>query len=428
MTVQRMKAGVRASTPLPMPEHPPNQPYRTQPDGGALAMDWLEASVAQRTRELMAAFEVSQEIVAQLDLEHVLNSVAEQARALLSARAALLCLLTPDETTLKLVAHSGKVQAELNLHPPSHCEPALHIADNCHTIIAPTDCMACAVVRQTGPGHCAAALLRAGKTTLGALCVVREQEAPFDHDQTRSLLLLANAAAIAITNARLAVQARQEAARVAACTEREVLAAELHDHLAQTLGFLNLKADRLQALLANENLAEPASELAQMKDAIATAYAQVRMALTGLRQPPSTAADLAKKLTACVDEFRAQSGLPLALSIADSTALALPEATQTQLLHIVREALTNIRRHAQARTVRLRVERSQQLACFTLEDDGCGFDPSSERSDHHLGLTIMRTRAERSGGQLQISSTPGKGTKIEVYLPLQIPLAGQEHN
>jgi len=428
MTVQRVKTRIELTDPLPAAMQPVDQTHRSRLDDGALATDWLEASVAQRTRELMAAFEVSQEIVAQLDLEHVLNSVAEQVRALLNARAALLCLLTTEESTLQLVAHSGQVHGELSLHPPTHCEPALHLADNCHTIIAPTDCMACSVVRQTGPGHCAAALLRAGKTTLGALCVVRDQAAPFDHDQTRSLLLLANAAAIAITNARLAVQARQEAARVAACTEREVLAAELHDHLAQTLGFLNLKADRLQALLANENLAEPASELAQMKDAIATAYAQVRMALTGLRQPPSNAADLAKKLTACIDEFRAQSGLPLELSVADPTALALPEATQTQLLHIVREALTNIRRHAQARTVRVRVERGQQLACFMIEDDGCGFDPNGERGDHHLGLTIMRTRAERSGGQLQISSTPGRGSKIEVYLPLQMPLVGQEHN
>jgi two-component system nitrate/nitrite sensor histidine kinase NarX len=288
--------------------------------------------------------------------------------------------------------------------------------------------MACSVVRQTGPGHCAAALLRAGKRTLGALCVVRDQDAPFDHDQTRSLMLLANAAAIAITNARLTIQARQEAARVAAYTEREQLAAELHDHLAQTLGFLNLKADRLQALLGPENTAEPAKELAQMKTAIATAYAQVRTALTGLRHPPSSADDLAQKLAAYVEEFRDHTGLMIELIIADAAALALPETTQTQLLHIVREALTNIRRHAQARSVRVRVERNHHLACFTIEDDGCGFDPNRERSDHHLGLTIMRTRAERSGGQLHIDSASEHGAKILVYFPLQTQIAGRENN
>ncbi|MFN8491911.1 MAG: ATP-binding protein [Caldilineaceae bacterium] len=426
MAAQGIQSGAASFVALPAVDRKPDRMYKTKVGESMLAHDWLEASVTQRTRELMAAFEVSQEIVAQLDLEHVLNSVAEQARALLNARAALLCLLTPEESTLQLVAHSGKVQGELSLHPPTHCEPALHIADNCHTIIAPTDCMACSVVRQTGPGHCAAALLRSGKTTLGALCVVREQEAPFDHDQTRSLMLLANAAAIAITNARLAVQARQEAARVAACTEREQLAAELHDHLAQTLGFLNLKADRLQALLAAEQMAEPANELAQMKAAIATAYAQVRTALTGLQQPSSNAQDLVQKLTTSVAEFRDHTGLPTELVIADSTALALPEPTQTQLLHIIREALTNIRRHAHAHSVQVRVERSQQLACFTIEDDGRGFEPSGERSDHHLGLTIMRTRAERSGGQLQITSTPGHGAQIVVCFPLQTLIAGQK--
>jgi two-component system nitrate/nitrite sensor histidine kinase NarX len=284
-------------------------------------------------------------------------------------------------------------------------------------MMAQTPCATCAVLCQYGPGQCAIAPLRAGETTLGALCVVRDHDKSFDPEQTRSLALLANAAAIAIANARLAATARQEAARSASCAERERLAAELHDHLAQTLSFLNLKADRLQELLAAGFTAESAHELARMKAAIATAYNQVRAALAGLQQPTAVADDLAEKLTACLAEFRTTAGLAADLLVTDPTALALPPVTQIQVLHIVREALTNVRRHAQAQHVCVRIERIDDTACFTVEDDGRGFDPQAIVGDHHLGLAIMRTRAERSGGHFALVSAPGAGTKIVVHLP-----------
>jgi two-component system nitrate/nitrite sensor histidine kinase NarX len=262
---------------------------------------------------------------------------------------------------------------------------------------------------------------------LGALCVVREQEAPFDPDEIRSLTLLANAAAIAITNARLTASARQEAGRAAASAEREQLAAELHDHLAQTLSFLNLKTDQLQGLFVTGARDEGIRELMHMKSAIETAYAQVRTALTGLRQPPPDAADLAEKLAAAVAEFRIASGVAAQFFVADPTALALQPTAQPQILHIVREALTNVRRHAQAQQVQVRVNRSKGTATFVVEDNGRGFDPQARMGDHHMGLMIMRTRAERSGGQLLIDSAPGSGTKIVVHLPLA-GQTGQKEN
>ena len=87
-------------------------------------------------------------------------------------------------------------------------------------------------------------------------------------------------------------------------------------------------------------------------------------------------------------------------------------------MHIIRESLTNIRRHAQAQHVVVRVERVNDQARFTIEDDGCGFDPQAIVSDAHLGLTIMRARAERSGGTLKVESAKGVGTKVMAMFPL----------
>jgi len=380
--------------------------------------DWIEAKVAQRTRELTAAFAVSQEIVAQLDLDQILHSVTARASALLQARVGLLCLLTADGQALELAASSGQPDIELGLRQSLHREPAQQVLGDGQPLLTQSACAACCALRRVDPGHAVIAPLQAGANPLGALCLVRDETAPFDTDQMRGLMLLANAAAIAITNARLAASARQAAACAAACTERAQLAAELHDHLAQTLGFLNLKSDQLQTALEAGNFTTSAAELKQIKSAITDAYTQVRTLLTGLRRPPSAAADLAEKLAECVASLHTDTGPTIELVIADQAALALPSTTQTQVLHIIREALTNVLRHAQAQRVRVCVECRGEMACFTVEDDGCGFDPDAAIGDHHLGLMIMRTRAERSGGQLLIDSAPGAGTKLHLYLPL----------
>lgn len=380
--------------------------------------DLIEAKVAQRTQELTAAFAVSQEIVAQLDLEQILHSVTARACALLQARVGLLCLLTADGRALELAASSGQPDITLGLRQALHWELARQVVENGQPLLTQSTCAACCALRQVDPGHTIIAPLQAGANPLGALCLVRDQVAPFDADQIRSLMLLANAAAIAITNARLAVAARQAAAQSAACTERAQLAAELHDHLAQTLGFLNLKSDQLQTALEAGNFTTSAAELQQIKSAITDAYTQVRTLLTGLRRPPSDAANLAEKLADCVAGLRTATGPTIDLVLADQAALALPLATQTQVLHIIREALTNGLRHAQAQHIYVGVECRGEIACFTVEDDGCGFDPDAAIGDHHLGLMIMRTRAERSGGQLQIDSAPGAGTKLYLRLPL----------
>jgi two-component system nitrate/nitrite sensor histidine kinase NarX len=256
------------------------------------------------------------------------------------------------------------------------------------------------------------------------LCAIRPGYSGFDADETRAFTLLANSAAIAVANAHLVESERRQAEQAAVLAERESLAAELHDHLAQTLSFLNLQTDRLIELLAAGHMAAARIELGQLKPIITLAHTQVRTALATLREPTVTIGDLAvdgqalaEKLAACLADFRQTANLPADLIIADSIALALPPAVQKQILHIVREALTNIWRHAQAQHVWLWVEQVDGEARFTVEDDGGGFDLASSRGENHLGLTIIRARAERSGGRLVIDSAPGAGTKVSVYFP-----------
>jgi len=279
-------------------------------------------------------------------------------------------------------------------------------------------CAACRFVLAHPPGLCAIVPLHAGETTLGALCVVRGENNPFDPDTTRALTLLANSAAIAIANARLAEAGRRRAEEAAALAERERLRAALHDDLAQTLGFLNLETDRVREALAAGHGGDAGPELGRIKAAIHTAYEQVRAALTGLGEPMSAAGDLSQKLSACLDEFRRASGISAELVGTDPAGLVVSAAAQRQVVHMVREALTNVRRHAQAERVWVRVDQAHGEAWFTVEDDGCGFNPSDVVGEHHLGLTIMRIRAERSGGRVTVDSAPGGGTRVIIRFPL----------
>jgi two-component system nitrate/nitrite sensor histidine kinase NarX len=386
----------------------------------AVTRNRLEFRVAQRTRELVTAFEFSQEIVRQLDLDHLLNSVTDHAQSLMQARAAALCLLTPEGENLELVSSSGETVDHMGMLQSTGKGLALPVIGSGQTTVVEASCSTCGFLCAHPASHCAAAPLRAGDHTLGALCVVRNSGKPFDTDETRALTLLANSAAIAITNARLAKTSRRQAERSAVLTERERLAADLHDNLAQTLGFLNLKTERVEETLTAGQFTDAIGELRQMKPTISVAYQQVRTALTGLREPPPTDGNLADKLATCVADFSYKTGPLITLDIVDDSALLLPHVTQAQVLHIVREALSNAYRHAQATQVKIRVSQAGGVACFVVTDDGCGFDLDSVEGDDHLGLAIMQTRAQRSGGYLTIDSTPGTGTKVVGCFPVKM--------
>lgn len=372
----------------------------------------LEARVHQRTRELTTAFEFSQEIAAQLEVTRLLESVTDRARVLMGGRAAALCLLDEEEGMLRLAAGSGEGEANPTLRQPISGELPREVIGAGKTVVAEASCSGCGFLRRLPGSQCVATPLRAGDATLGALCVARPQQAAFEVEEQAAFALLANAAAVAIVNARLVESGRLQAEEGAAQAERARLAAELHDNLAQTLSFLNFKVDRLSELIADGNAAAAEQELAHMRGATTRAYGQVRTALTGLRLPEQEEGAFARRLAACVAEIGESTGLTVRLDLRDEAALALPAVAQQQVLHIVREALVNTWRHAETQQATVTVTLDANDAYFCVRDAGRGFDPDGVDDATHLGLAIMRARAERSGGALSVRSQVGSGTEV----------------
>ena len=113
-----------------------------------------------------------------------------------------------------------------------------------------------------------------------------------------------------------------------------------------------------------------------------------------------------------------QSGISARLEVEGN--LDLPSTVELQLLRIIQEALSNARKHAEAETARVRLERFDDRLLATIEDDGTGFDPSTRvRGDFpRFGLAIMKERAESIGGSMELDSSPGGGTRVKIAIPI----------
>lgn len=243
----------------------------------------------------------------------------------------------------------------------------------------------------------------------------------FAAEDEELLELFAAQAAVAIENARL----HAEIEALAAAAERGRIARELHDSLAQTLGYVRLRATAGRDALRDGDLPAASEVLEQISDAASEAYADVREAILGLRSQVGAERDLISALEEYLERYRLQAGIGAALEVGEGVrAVRLALGAEAQLLRIIQEALTNVRKHASARRVVVGLEivsgPSGPFLRATVSDDGRGFAVNGLPDSTHFGLSTMRERAEMAGGIFQIESAPGQGTRVIVELPLEL--------
>lgn len=191
--------------------------------------------------------------------------------------------------------------------------------------------------------------------------------------------------------------------------ERARLARELHDELGALLTAAKLDLARLRKGAAPE-LTERLKHLGGLID---EGIQLKRRIIEDLRPSALTNLGLEAALDILVGEFAQRSGLQLK---AELQPVPLDEEGQLAVYRLVQEALTNVQRHAQARTVHLRLHEREGQVRLRLQDDGRGFEISMQKVGSH-GLVGMRHRIEALGGRLTLSSRPGEGTLIEAWLP-----------
>lgn len=258
--------------------------------------------------------------------------------------------------------------------------------------------------------------IRARGQVIGAFYLTEKLGAEAFEEADQELIeLLAAHAAIAITNARLYEQSRE----LSILSERNRLALELHDVVSQKLFSLNLSADSAATLLTRDPDAARA-QLERVRELAREALAELRSLILGLRP-----ADLAQDgLEGALRKELAMLGRVHGIEVelhADSRPagnLNGDEGWEVEVLRIAHEALHNAVNHAAPRHVVVRLEARGQVLRLEVDDDGVGFDPGDrELRSRHLGLTSMEERARALGGQLELSSAPGKGTRVRLEVP-----------
>ena len=215
----------------------------------------------------------------------------------------------------------------------------------------------------------------------------------------------------------MGIARQSERARLLALQEeRSIIARELHDSLAQSLSYMKIQVSLLgQALTQPVNQVEAETALAALRDGINSAYRQLRELLSSFRLKMD--GDFSRLLDATVNEFseRSQARVTLSMQLA---GVALQPNQEIHILHLVREALSNAVRHAEADVIQVRLARLQDGQVEVMvRDDGRGFDPAGTPPQHHYGLSIFEERARGLAGALSIQSRPGGGTSIRVVFP-----------
>ncbi|MCK4864384.1 MAG: GAF domain-containing protein [Gammaproteobacteria bacterium] len=374
--------------------------------------------IERKTHSLEVIYDVAASINISRDLDDLLTRFLFTLKDVVHARAAVVRLLTDDDE-MRLVASIGLdddlMEREQTI-PSNEClcgiaykDGDVHFQDNvqkCNKIIGREffdD-------NDKDIGMIAVPLQYRGNT-LGVYNLFVNNREFHNQEEIEDLLTtIGRHLGMAIDKAR----SEDEAHRLSLMEERNRLAHELHDSLAQTLASLRFQVRVLDETLRGGQEPDVWHELEKIENNIDEAYSELRELITHFRAPIDKRG-LIPAVEHLIERFQYQTDISIFLQ-KEWNVLHLPASIEVQALRIIQESLNNIRKHSQAHTVRVILRSDTQGDCkILIEDDGVGIKnvPDAEVTlGDHLGLSIMHERAKRIGGTVKIESEPNEGTRI----------------
>ncbi|MCB0192608.1 MAG: GAF domain-containing protein [Anaerolineae bacterium] len=246
----------------------------------------------------------------------------------------------------------------------------------------------------------------------GNLALYYNEPREFSTDEIDLAITFCDQAALAVENARLQSQVEE----IAVAGERHRLARELHDAVTQSLFSASLIAD-IMPRLWDRDQDEARRRLAELRQLTRGAMAEMRTLLLELRPSALTEGRLSEVMRHLTEAINSRTQTAISLSVEGDYAL-LPDV-QVGLYRITQEALNNVVKHSKANQAKVNIRYEPDRVILCIEDDGRGFDASNISSEH-LGVSIMRERAENIGASLKLKSKKGQGTRIEVIWPASL--------
>ena len=357
------------------------------------------------------------------DVDHILLYIVEQTRDLLHSDYVGLALQPTDAAELLLRCYAAGAHVAM-LDDPRQVgnELILNAFRAGVAYVSPerTDSIqlsgACPGPGiEPSPGAIAVVCLRLDSQPIGAFWVARLAEEPYTETDSIWLECLADQVVIAIKHGLMTSQLQS----LSVTEERGRIAREMHDGLAQVLGYLNLQVQTLQALIEQGKLEKANARLAQMGEAIQMAHADVREEILSLRTTLANEKGMVPSIADYVAEFAIQTQIQSRFENEIQGEVNLASVAEVQLVCILQEALSNVRKHAHAAHVTVTLTRERQLSnemvIMRVRDDGVGFQ--SGGSKRSFGLQTMRERSQSVKGNLTVHSVPGQGTEVECRLP-----------
>ena len=387
-----------------------------------------EARTIEHQKQMSILETVASEAATSLRLEQVLQTGIDCAVEVSGAEGGLVCLLSPDRSELHHTAHTGIPEDMLGpLKKVKLADDAIgaRVIRTGLSVRVPDTTQ---IARDRPLGRTprfrsvTSIPLKQNGVVNGVMALVSKKAGWSDGVPIQFLEILASQFASADDRAKR----NERAADLAVLEERERIAREMHDGLAQVLGYINAKTSAISKLVRDGRQEAALSEIDDIRQASREIYSDVRESILGLRLAGSSEGSLSSNLREYAESFSDLSDIPVALIGFEGVHESdVERAVEIQAMRIVQEALTNVRKHADASRVSLTVKPGAEALELIVEDDGAGFDVSSIEGDagRHWGLQTMRERALSIGGKFAIVSRPGDGTRVTVTMPARIPEA-----
>jgi signal transduction histidine kinase len=389
----------------------------------------LEQQVAERTRELSLLLDISHDVASTLELRPLLELILDQLKSVVDYTGTAVLTLEGDE--LISAGQRGPLSEEdarRIRYPVAALAPVWERLHRGEAVVIPDvrdESMEARVFRALMGEDvkdrlafirsCLWAPLVVKERLIGLMSITRGAPNAFEPGQIEMAAAIARQAAVAIENARLHEQARH----LATLEERQRLARELHDSVAQTLFSIRLTAQSARTLLDRDPIraAVPLDFILSLAEG---GIAETRALVFALRPDALATEGLVAALARQVEALRTRHEFEVEAALGPEPDVPLP--VKEALYRIAQEALHNTVKHAKATRVELRLTHDPAAISLELVDNGAGFDPT-RAFPGHLGQISMRERAEQLGGALMVRSAPGQGTRIVARIPL--PAASQ---
>lgn len=373
-------------------------------------------SIEERNRELAALYDIAAYLAEPGELVHVCRGVLEKLRTLLGAESGAVRLVNAKTDELEMMASinlserfvdcerklglgsclcgEGAVKGESVVNFVPHRD---HLLPNCY---------------REGLNSMVAIPIKKKNQNLGQFNLFFVGQRLLNADEVKLLEAVGRHLAVAIENRRLVTRETD----MAVSEERNLLAQELHDSIAQSLAFLNIQAQLLHSSLQAGKNQDALDELARMREGIQESYDNVRELLVHFRIRVDHA-DLDAAVRSALEKFESQTGIPTTLERTGSGDVTQASSI-LQILHILQEALSNVRKHAQATAVAVRMHCEGDRLEIQVRDNGKGFVPGAviEEGGAHVGIGIMRARAHRIGARFALDAQAGQGACVTLTL------------